>query len=110
MQEKYNQLKAERDDMRKWLEQYRQQYSQWVDEEWNRQEEGFSERQKGYQQEERGYWQDLERDTQKGQDWCKKEQQKANGKSQQDLREWADKYVESLKDYNSKVQKYIDSL
>ncbi|KAH8710371.1 hypothetical protein HC256_007210 [Beauveria bassiana] len=110
MQEKYNQLQAERNDMWKWIEQYRQQYSQWADEEWKRQEEGYTEREKGYQQEESGYWQDLERDTKQGQDWCKEEQQKANGKSQQDLREWADNYVKSLNDYHSRVQTYIDSL
>ncbi|EJP61389.1 metalloprotease-like protein [Beauveria bassiana ARSEF 2860] len=112
MWEKYNQLQAERNEMWEWLEQYWQQpqYSQWADEEWERREKDYAGRQKEYEQEERGYWQNLDQDTQEGQEWCKEEQRKANDQSQQDFRKWAEEYVKYLQDNDSRAQQYIDSL
>ncbi|KAM3428238.1 hypothetical protein NHJ13734_008677 [Beauveria thailandica] len=112
MRKKYNQLEADRDGMRDWLERYRQQpqYRQWAEEEWNRQERDFTARRQGYRQEERGKWQGLERDSRQNQQSCRRWAQEEEARGVRELEKWEKESVKILQGNDSRAQQYINSL
>ncbi|KAM3458972.1 hypothetical protein MY3296_000119 [Beauveria thailandica] len=112
MRKKYNQLEADRDGLRDWLERYRQQpqYRQWAEEEWNRQESDFTARRQGYRQEERGKWQDLERDSRQNQQSCRRWAQEEEARGVRELEKWEKESVKILQGNDSRAQQYINSL
>ncbi|KAM3562246.1 hypothetical protein MY1884_001946 [Beauveria asiatica] len=112
MRKKYNQLEADRDGLRDWLERYRQQpqHRQWAEEEWNRQESDFAAWRQGYRQEERGRWQNLERDSRQNQQSCRRWAQAEEARGLRELEKWEKETVKILQDNDSRAQQYIDSL
>ncbi|KAM3552114.1 hypothetical protein ARSEF4850_007539 [Beauveria asiatica] len=112
MRKKYNQLEADRDGLRDWLERYRQQpqHRQWAEEEWNRQESHFAAWRQGYRQEERGRWQNLERDSRQNQQSCRRWVQEEEARGLRELEKWEKETVKILQDNDSRAQQYIDSL